>query len=288
MKILITGVAGTLGSNLFDYFSKDDQIEVWGVCRDKNAFIANFNPKYPDRILALDLSKKYADEFLPPNVDLMIHTAAITPNSKRINFNYSENISIATNLVEICKSMKVNSLFSLSSGSVYKNNSLMCAEDSDLDELNSYGKSMAESEKILQNNLKNVTVFRLFYVYGINYNNDTTLVNKLRKMIADKLEVRVSERFDNDQINPLFFSDLISVIKKFSSSNLPCGIYNLAGPETISFKYFLQLLSNLEGQNLKIVLDKSVPSPLIASTKKLNKFIPINSFTTFEESVLSL
>jgi nucleoside-diphosphate-sugar epimerase len=260
-------VSGTLGSNIFEYFSKSEHIEAWGICRDKSVFISNFNPKYPDRIIELDLSEKYENEFIPLNVDLLIHAAAITPNSKRVKFNYLDNISISNNVIEISKLMNVKRFFMLSSGSVYKNNSMLCNEDSDFDELNSYGKSMLESEKVIQNSLKNVTVFRLFYVYGVHYYNDTTLVNKLRKRIANNIEIRVSEKFDTDEINPLYFNDLISVVEKFYNSDLPCGIYNLAGPKRILFKYFLHLLSNLEGEKIKVVLDKNVPSPLIASTK---------------------
>ena len=288
MRILITGVAGAIGSNIFENLSQDSTIEVWGICRDKQTFMLNFNPKYPGRIVELDLSKKITHLLLPEKFHLLIHAAAITPNSKRENFDFLENISIARNITKLSKALKVDRFFMLSSGSVYKNNSDICNENSELDELNNYGQSMFESEKIIQNELLNVTVFRLFYVYGIHYNNDTTLINKLRKRIANNIEVSVSERFDTDEINPLYFNDLITVLKKFYISDFPNGIYNLAGPNCILFKNMLEIITAMENKDIKIVIDKKTQSPLVASTNKVNSYIPKDSFTTFEQSILKL
>ncbi len=288
MKILITGVTGAIGSNIFENLTLDSTLEVWGICRDKQTFSLNFNPKYSEKIVELDLSKKYRHLLLPEKFDLLIHAAAITPNSKRENFDFLENMSIARNITKLSKTLKVDRFFMLSSGSVYKNKDVICNENSEIDELNNYGKSMFESENIIQNDLINVTVFRLFYVYGIHYNNDTTLINKLRKRIANNIEVSVSERFDTDEINPLYFNDLMTVIKMFFTSDFPDGIFNLAGPNGILFKHVLQILSNLENKEIKIVLDKKTQSPLMASTNKINQYIPKDSFTTFEQSILKL
>jgi nucleoside-diphosphate-sugar epimerase len=288
LKILVTGIAGAIGSNIFENLSLDSTVEVWGICRDKFSFTCSFNPKYPERIVELDLSKKQESLLLPEKFDLLIHAAAITPNSKRDKFDYLENLSIARNIAELSKTLNVERFFMLSTGSVYKNNYTICNENSEIDELNSYGKSMFDSEKIIQNDLINVTVFRLFYVYGIHYNNDTTLVNKLRKRIANNCEVSVSERLDTDEINPLYFDDLMAVLRKFFTSNFPNDIYNLAGPNSILFKHFLQMITTLENKEVKIVIDKKIQSPLVASTNKVNRYISKDSFTTFEQSILKL
>ena len=288
MKILITGVAGAIGSNIFHNLSQDSNLEVWGICRDRNNFISYFNPKHPERIVELDLSKNHKHLLLPEKFDVLIHAAAITPNSKREKFDFLENISIARKITKLSKDLKVDRFFMLSSGSVYKNKDVICNENSEIDELNNYGKSMFESENIIQNDLINVTVFRLFYVYGIQYNNDTTLINKLRKRIANNIEISVSESFDIDEINPLYFNDLITVLKKFYNSDFPNDIYNLAGPNCILFKNMLDLITAMEKKDIKIVIDKKTQSPLVASTNKVNRYIPKDSFTTFEQSILKL
>ena len=110
MKILITGVAGLLGSNLAEYIIKEKQnVTIIGIDNLSGGYIDNI---YNDVIfINEDLSnyKKIEDIFIKYDFDYIYHLAAyaaegLSPFIRK--FNYNNNLLVTTNLVNL--SIKYN------------------------------------------------------------------------------------------------------------------------------------------------------------------------------------
>ena len=121
MTILITGVAGLIGSRLADYIIENTSHTVIGIDDLSGGYIENVNPEVV--FYKRDLSEdSIADIFQKHKISAVYHFACyaaegLSPFMR--SFNYRNNVLSTTNIVNNCINFKVSRLIYASSMSVY-------------------------------------------------------------------------------------------------------------------------------------------------------------------------
>jgi UDP-glucose 4-epimerase len=122
MKILITGVAGLLGSRLSDWILENKtNVEVIGVDNLSGGYIENVNPKV--KFFNVDCkSDKLSDIFEETKPDYVYHFAAyaaegLSPFIRK--YNYENNLISTANIVNECIKHDVKRLVFSSTMAVY-------------------------------------------------------------------------------------------------------------------------------------------------------------------------
>lgn len=212
MKVLVTGVAGQLGYDVINEFSKRG-ITVFGTDIKPEEEIIN-NAKW-DKYYQCDITDKKQVNLLISNVkpDAIIHCAAWTnvdgaedssnkPLVKKINVNGTDN------LVKATKNIGAKFLY-ISTDYVFNGEGTKPwnPDDKDYSPLNYYGQTKLEGELSVSSQLVKYFIVRIAWVFGLNGNNFIKTMLKL----ADKgfKELRVVD----DQIGtPTYTYDLARLL----------------------------------------------------------------------------
>lgn len=178
-KILITGVAGYIGSIAADLFLKSGY-EVVGIDNFQTGYegpIELLKQRYPDKFhfynadLKQDLSPIFDKE---PNIDAVVHFAAscVVDESMKNPFKYFDNNPRSSlNLVSTLEKYGINKIVMSSTCAVYGDaKEVPISENHPTDPNNVYGESKFQAEKIIHwyGTLKglNYIIFRYFNVSG--------------------------------------------------------------------------------------------------------------------------
>lgn len=178
MKILITGVAGLLGSRLADWIIENTDNDVIGIDDLSGGYINNVNPKVKFHNFNLLDYKKVDSVFEESNIDIVYHFAAyaaegLSPFIRR--YNYENNLLASINLINSSIKNGVDRFVFASSMSVYGNKySPPFSEDLQQAPIDPYGVAKFSVEQDLkiayeQHGLK-YTIIRPHNFYGINQN----------------------------------------------------------------------------------------------------------------------
>ncbi len=152
MNILITGVAGLLGSNLADWIVANTEHKVVGIddlsggYRDHVNNLVNF---YDYNILNDDIEKLFESY----NFDIVYHFAAyaaegLSPFVRQ--FNYKNNLVTTSKLVTLSIKYNVSRLVFTSSMAVYGNNTVPFKEMYDPQPIDPYGIAKMACERDIQ------------------------------------------------------------------------------------------------------------------------------------------
>jgi UDP-glucose 4-epimerase len=124
MKILITGVAGLLGSRLADWILENkSEVEVWGIDDLSGGYAENINEKVKWKNLNLVTDTKEISElFETQNFDYVFHFAAyaaegLSPFIR--TYNYDNNLRSTAGIVNECIKHNVKRLVFTSTLAVY-------------------------------------------------------------------------------------------------------------------------------------------------------------------------
>ena len=161
-KILLTGVTGFIGSNIYKLLTKSGY-EVDCIVRKKNK---NFK-----RIIVHDLKKPFQKKKYK-KYDCIVHAAAYSPiNEKNITPLFYNNVIATKNLVDFANCYKIKKIIFMSSVSIYGD--IKCKIIKNTTSINNpsdYGLSKLLCEKLLNNeanNFKSISI-RLPGVLGSN------------------------------------------------------------------------------------------------------------------------
>jgi len=142
MNVLITGVAGLLGSNLADHLIKKN-IRVIGVDDLSGGYIDNINNNVEFHQLNLvDDVDKINAIFSSEKIDYVYHLAAyaaegLSPFIR--NYNYNNNLISTTNIVNACVNYDVSRLIFTSTMAVYGRNIVPFDEEMIPNPIDPYG-----------------------------------------------------------------------------------------------------------------------------------------------------
>jgi UDP-glucose 4-epimerase len=121
MKVLITGVAGLIGSRLADYIIENHpEYEVYGIDDMSGGYKENLNPKV--KFYEYNICENLTWLFNEQNFDYVFHLAAyaaegLSPFIRK--YNYTNNLLATANIVNNCISTNVKRLVFTSTLAVY-------------------------------------------------------------------------------------------------------------------------------------------------------------------------
>jgi len=164
-KILITGVNGFIGFNLFEYFSKKNNIEVYGIGTNKN-----YKRKKKINISYAKITKKNLLK-LKKVPDIIIHCAgsgSVGGSYVNKRDDYRKNFVTIKETLGYCKAKpSIKKLIYISSAAIYGEFKNL----KKLKPLSPYGKNKLLSEKLCtkyhQKYKLDLAILRLFSVYGV-------------------------------------------------------------------------------------------------------------------------
>lgn len=187
-KILVTGSAGMLGTDLLDVLASD--FEIYGMCRSSSSCRA-----LHDKLIFLDLTDKSSlqAEILRVKPDVVIHAAAFTKvdfcedpawqdNAKK------QNLGIVESLVDICNQVNALLIF-FSTDYVFSGDQKEPYHEEDvIAPVNFYGQTKAWAETAIQSKSNRYIIFRITWLYGRNGNH---FPGAILKQAPEKNEIAV-------------------------------------------------------------------------------------------------
>ena len=181
MKILITGGAGFIGSNLADRLISDghDVVILDSMVSGKKE---NVNPKA--KLFTGDI-RDYDDiSSSMKGCQAVFHLAAMSDAREEGDQNYNVNFLGAKNVFDIAKENNAKIIFT-SSAAVYGDIHGACKETDKCEPLSEYGKNKLRAERAAG---ENAFIVRMFNVYGPRGNS---VVNRFCERIPEYKEIHV-------------------------------------------------------------------------------------------------
>ena len=254
-KILITGGAGFIGSNLSNNLVN---------CGYKLVIVDDFstgNKKSLKKNKNIEIIKKNISsnniKQLFKNIYCCIHLAAkaeILIDKKKEKKYFNDNVVGLQNILNLCALYRVKKFIFASSASVYGDTKNKKVKESDqVKPLHFYGYTKYLGEKIIKeycriNNIK-FYILRFFNVYG---NKSNAVVAKFLAQDLQKKNITIYGH-GNQSRDFIHVKDICEVIKKLISKNITSDIFNVGSSNTCSIKELKNLVSK---KNKAIFLEK--------------------------------
>ena len=263
-KILITGVAGLLGSRLADWIINNTNYKVVGIDDLSGGFSENINRNvefYKFNIIDLQALKGV---FEKENIETVYHFAAyaaegLSPFIRK--YNYENNLIVSTNLITCCIQHEISRFVFASSMSVYGNkyeppfNENLPQAPIDPYAVAKYAVEMDLEIANKQHGLK-YTIVRPHNFYGINQNIWDKYRNVLGIWMYQILNKKNPTIFgDGSQVRAFsYVDDAIPPLWNASQNDKCVGqIINLGGIKEYSINEACNVLINVTGLNIKPV-----------------------------------
>jgi UDP-glucuronate 4-epimerase len=300
MKILVTGGAGFIGSNLIERLLEQNHAIV---CID------NFDDFYSKNIKLknlenYDLNKNYSfsetdildkngldNLFRENEFDLVINLAAksgVRPSLLNPEIYFQTNVLGTLNVLETMKKFNVNKLIYASSSSVYGNNKKLPFSESDdvNNPISPYAASKKSAELLCHtfHHLYGFDIFclRFFTVYGPKQRPDLA-IHKFSNAILNNQEI---EMYGNGETSRdyTYIDDILDGVLNSVEKLKGFEIINLGESKQISLSEMLQTLEKHIGIKAKIKLlpkqagDVDVTYADISKAKEILQYQPKWSF----------
>lgn len=290
MKILITGGAGFIGSNLTKkLIDRGDTIVI----------IDNFNDYYEPQ-LKEDHLKKYLKGykfklyrgdirdvkllekiFKKEKIEKIVHLAAMAGvrySLENPQLYYDVNVLGTQNMLDMAVKHGIKNFVYASSSSVYGNNKKLPFSESDNVDMPISPYAASKKSNELQAHVFShiyklpTTGLRFFTVYGPWGRPDMALFGFTKSIIEDK-EIQVFNH-GNMTRNFTFVDDIVSGIMTVLDANLPCTVMNIGGDKEEKLTRFIEVIEKNVG---KVAKKKMMPMQAgdvpatVADIKKLRK-----------------
>ncbi len=267
MKILITGATGSLGAFLTRHFSeKGHEIIASGKQKHPPQKLKEFATYY-----CADITEKITF----PDVDAVIHTAAISDDKAAEKDLFNANVTGTKNVINATKSAQ--KFIHISSSSVYVPSESIITEDFEGEkgklELAPYGKSKLLSEKVVKENSEYQSCFilRPRALYG---SGDKVILPRLLKLVKNEklkypgnLQVKISMTHYNNIAH--------AVELCLNSDKKGIHTYNVSDDETYILLDVMRIFTkNIYGKTLQ---EKQIPLwiPKLMSIFKIGGITPL-------------
>jgi UDP-glucose 4-epimerase len=263
-KILITGIAGLLGSRLADWIVDNTDYKVVGIDDLSGGFSENINRKVQFYKFNLNDLEALKGVFKKENIEIVYHFAAyaaegLSPFIRK--YNYENNLITSTNLITCAIQYNVSRFVFASSMSVYGDKyEPPFSEDLKQAPIDPYAVAKYAVELDLeiafrQHGLK-YTIIRPHNFYGINQN----IWDKYRNVLGIWMYQIINKQNptifgDGTQVRAFSYVD-DSVIPFWNASqrdNCVGEIINLGGIKEYSVNEACDTLINVTGLNIKPV-----------------------------------
>lgn len=255
-KILITGVAGLIGSRLADWLIDNvPQIHIIGVDDLSGGYIDNVHPKV--EFHKLDISKESLDHIFSKNIDYVYHFAAyaaecLSPFIRE--FNYTNNLVATSRVVNYCIKYSVKRLVFTSTIGVYGYGNPPFSEDHQPQPIDPYGIAKYACELDIQNagsqHGLDWCIIRPHNVYGIKQNIWDKYRNVLGIWMYQYLNDEPMTIFgDGEQVRAFSYIDdsLETFWKTAVSAEASKQVFNIGGSKLITINEANTILREVVG-----------------------------------------
>lgn len=251
-KILITGGAGQLGSELRDLYQGREDVETFFVDREE---------------LALDDIEGIIEGLRKYSPDIIIHGGAYTSVDRaetEVEIADKVNHRASGEIAKYCKQYGAK-LLAISTDYVFDgNSSTPLDENTAVSPINVYGKTKLKGEQAIQANLPDAIIIRTAWVYSAYGHN---FVKTMIRLMGERDEISVIA----DQIgSPTYGRDLArAIINIIDGQNWEPGIYHFSNEGKISWYEFAEAIKEIK--NLDCVL-KAIPASAYPTQARRPKF----------------
>jgi UDP-glucuronate 4-epimerase len=287
MKILITGGAGFIGSNLAKKLIDRG---------DKVVMIDNFNDYYEVQ-LKKDRIKKYLKGydfklykgdirdlklldkiFKTEKLDKVMHLAAMAGvrSSLEDPLLYEDvNVRGTLNLLEMARKYKIKNFVYASSSSVYGTNSKVPFSETDsVDTPVSPYAATKKATELLAHVYSHIyglktTGLRYFTVYGPWGRPDMGVF----KFIANIIQGKTIEVFNHGKMrrNFTYIDDIVSGTIAVIDANLPCDVMNIGGDRDEALMDYIETVEKFAGKKAKKKMMPMQPGDVVSTVADIRK-----------------
>ena len=263
-NVLITGVAGLLGSRFSTYLIENQNVNVVGIDDLSGGFKENINPKII--FIQQDVNNDLNEIFSKYNFDVVYHFAAyaaegLSPFIRK--FNYTNNLLSSANIINNCIKYSVNRLVFTSSLAIYGHGYVGIFDEEQIPKpIDPYGVAKYACEMDIQiageQHSLDWCIIRPHNVYGIGQNiwdkyrnvlgiwMFQTLNNTSMTIFGQGNQVRAFS-FIDDILEPLYNAGISQKASK--------QIINLGGIEEYSILEANSILKKIMGKGDTIFLE---------------------------------
>lgn len=289
MRILLTGGAGFIGSSLTDKVLKKgyevvilDNLNPYYKLEYKRVNIKPFLNNKNFSFVHGDITDKnlLKSIFAKNMFDKVIHLAASVGvrNSLEHHAEYRHNnVEGTKNILDMVGIYGIKHFLFASSSSIYGNNSPTPFKEDRVVEskLNPYAQTKKEGEDLCRNHKKlygtNITIFRLFTVYGPKGRPDmapyifteSILKGKIIKIYGD----------GSSQRDFTYIQDVISGFLAGIEKPLPYEVFNLGSSSPINLLSFIRIIEGITGKKAKIEFGQRFLPEMRNTYANINKAI---------------
>lgn len=251
-KILITGGAGQLGSELRDLYQGREDVETFFVDREE---------------LALDDIEGIIDGLRNYSPDIIIHGGAYTAVDRaetEIEIADKVNHLASGEIAKYCKQFGAK-LLAISTDYVFDgNSSTPLDENTSVSPINIYGETKLKGEQAIQANLPDAVIIRTAWVYSAYGHN---FVKTMIRLMDERDEISVI----SDQIgSPTYALDLAkAIVNIIDGQNWEPGIYHFSNEGEISWYDFAVAIKEIKNLDCSI---NAIPTSAYPTPARRPKF----------------
>lgn len=268
MKILITGVAGFIGSNLADKLLEFKE-EVIGIDDFSPTYSPEIKRRYIENALKSSLFKLYQEDicnrdaiysiFQKEKPDVVVHLAAragVRPSLENPEEYYRVNIIGSQVILDACRDFRPSHLVFASSSSVYGGSKSIpySEEDPVMFPVSPYAVTKRTNELQAHVYSKvyglNVTLLRFFTVYGPRQRPDMA-IHRFTKQILSGEPITIYGDGTSAR-DYTYIDDILDGIIKSIQRPFRYEIFNLGESRTVTLLELVELISKSVGKTPKI------------------------------------
>jgi len=300
MKLLITGGAGFIGSNIVSFFAKDTMYEITVIDNLKTGNMKNISDNV--RFIHKDCSDESLLEIIRDKYDAIIHIAGQPSKEGSFNdvfYDLNSNAKSTLVLLELSKKIDCKRFIFISTVCIYggSSNPGKYTEDSIVQFDSFYSIHKYTSEQYLELYKKhyniNYTIFRLFTCYGPGQD----LSDSKKGMVSIYLSQFLNKETDTVIIKGsldryrdfIYVKDVVNIINEsLLNINFYNQVLNLGTGKKTTIKDLLNLMNTIGKFNKQIKVEAEIIGDMIGcysdNTKLLNIYNSLK-FTSLENGI---
>jgi UDP-glucuronate 4-epimerase len=303
-KVLITGVAGFIGSHLADALLKRGD-RVIGLdnfndyydpaVKRKNLDEAQASPNFSLHILDICDESALRDLIQSETPDVIVHLAAragVRPSLEAPNLYHQVNVVGGQHVLDACRDFNIKNLVFASSSSVYGGSKAVPFREDDpvMRPISPYAatKRMNELQAHVYSHVYgiNVTMLRFFTVYGPRQRPDMA-IHKFTRAILNGDKVPMFGEGDTLR-DYTYIDDIIDGVVRCVDKPFRYEIFNLGEHHTTSLKELIRLVEQACGKKADIEILSSQPGDVevtFADITHAQELIGYTPQTSMEEGI---
>lgn len=278
MKILVTGGAGFIGSNLVEELVKENSVIVLDNLHSGS--LDNLR-KVKDKIEIINDSCNNIHKLKLPKVDIIFHLgiASSSPMYKQNPLLVGEAINGTISVFEYAKKEKIKKVIFASSSSLYNGLQPPHNESMDIKVTDFYTEARLCIERIAKlynvlNGIKSVGL-RFFSVYGPHEEAKGKYANIVSQFLweMEKGKSPIIYGDGTQRRDFVFVKDIVKACLLLMNSEFECDVFNIGTGNSYSFNDVVDILNNKLNSNIKPTYIempvKNYVDHTLADTKKI-------------------